>query len=423
MEADRRRRFGTVIARKRADGSVGSWLARYASPLDPSRRVQRSFRTSEDARAWLNGEEMLVNLHRRGVQKWVHPTARSRRARASLMKFDELADRYVDTHRKPDGTALRGAAKRNLKTDVQHLKDVFGGMRLTDITPEVVSKWYFGPHDEGAWVFPRTCQRLKAILDIACSDRFGTGMPLLESNPFVLPIPPDPEPKSWSVPPLTGVQLAALYESMPESDRLSVLLAAWAGGMRIGEVCALTVDDFDFEARTMSVNHSVCRGGRVDRVVFVVAGIVDGRSHRVGDLGCIIGDGGLFLMRQFAIMRPAGHVEVDVAGRIAVLVGHHITVAVVDDLPNKVDHVDHVAGGARFVGRRLDAERIVCFSELAFVDVGTFPPLLTCGGRLVENLVVDIGDVAHECDLVAETLEPATYHVECDGGADMADMR
>ena len=30
--------------------------------------------------------------------------------------------------------------------------------------------------------------------------------------------------------------------------------------MRIGEVCALTVDDFDFEARTMSVNHSVCRG-------------------------------------------------------------------------------------------------------------------------------------------------------------------
>ena len=173
-------------------------------------------------------------------------------------------------------------------------------------------------------------------------------------------------------------------------------------------------------ARIMLVGRHV---GRVDRVVFVVAGIVDGRSHRVGDLGCIIGDGGLFLMRQFAIMRPAGHVEVDVAGRIAVLVGHHITVAVVDDLPNKVDHVDHVAGGTRFVGRRLDAERIVCFSELAFVDVGTFPPLLTCGGRLVENLVVDIGDVAHECDLVAETLEPATYHVECDGGADMADMR
>ena len=76
-------------------------------------------------------------------------------------------------------------------------------------------------------MFPRMCQRLKAIMNLACSDKFGTGMPLLASNPFTLPIPPDPEPKSWEVPPLTGTQLAALYESMPEYDRLSVLLAAW----------------------------------------------------------------------------------------------------------------------------------------------------------------------------------------------------
>ena len=62
-------------------------------------------------------------------------------------------------------------------------------------------------------------------MNLACSDKFGTGMPLLASNPFTLPIPPDPEPKSWEVPPLTGTQLAALYESMPEYDRLSVLLA------------------------------------------------------------------------------------------------------------------------------------------------------------------------------------------------------
>ena len=176
------------------------------------------------------------------------------------MTFDELADWYVDTHRKPDGTALRGAARRNLRTDVGHLKDVFGGMTLKQITPDVISKWYFGEHAEGEWVFPRMCQRLKAIMNLACSDKFGTGMPLLASNPFTLPIPPDPEPKSWEVPPLTGTQLAALYESMPEYDRLSVLLAAWAGGMRIGEACALRVSDFNLEARTMMVNHSVCRG-------------------------------------------------------------------------------------------------------------------------------------------------------------------
>ena len=259
LKVVRRRRFGTVAARRRQDGTVSAWLARYSSPLD-GKRVQRSFRDVSDAEVWLHNEQMLVELHRRGIQEWTHPTQRDRRRRAETMTFDELAEWYVDSHRKPDGTALRGAAKRNLRTDVGHLREVFGGMRLTQITPEVISRWYFGPHDEGAWVFPRACQRLKAILDTACSDSFGTGMPLLESNPFTLPIPPDPEPRSWSVPPLTGTQLAALYASMPEYDRLSVLLAAWAGGMRIGETCALTVDDFDLEARTMSVAHSLCRG-------------------------------------------------------------------------------------------------------------------------------------------------------------------
>ncbi len=175
------------------------------------------------------------------------------------MRFNELADWYIENHRKPDGSALRGAAKRNLKTDVGHLKDVFGDRLLTDITPEVISKWYFGPHDEGAWVFPRMCQRLNAILSIACSDSFGGDMPLLESNPFTLPMPPDPEPKSWDVPPLTPTQLRGLYENMPEYTRLSVLLAVWAGGMRIGEVCALRVEDLDLDMRLMRVEHSVCR--------------------------------------------------------------------------------------------------------------------------------------------------------------------
>ena len=174
-----RRRFGTVITRKRKDGTVGSWLARYSSPVD-GRRVQRSFGSSHEAEVWLHDEEMLVTLHKRGVQEWIHPTVRDRRRQAETMTFDELADWYVETHRKPDGTALRGAARRNLRTDVGHLKDVFGGMTLTQITPDVVSKWYFGPHDEGEWVFPRMCQRLKAIMGLACSDKFGTGMPLLE---------------------------------------------------------------------------------------------------------------------------------------------------------------------------------------------------------------------------------------------------
>ena len=163
LEVTRIRRFGTIVARKRSDGSISAWLARYSSPVD-GRRVQRSFESVRDAESWLAGEHELVEMHRRGLKQWVHPTDRDRRKKAGSMTFDELADWYVDTHRKPDGTALRGAARRNLRTDVGHLKDVFGGMTVKQITPDVISKWYFGEHAEGEWVFPRMCQRLKAIM-------------------------------------------------------------------------------------------------------------------------------------------------------------------------------------------------------------------------------------------------------------------
>ena len=162
---------------------------------------------------------------------------------------------------------------------------------------------------------------------------------------------------------------------------------------------------------------------RINRIVLVVARIVDRRTHGIGHLGSSISNGGLLLMRQLAIVRPAGNVEIHVAGRIAVLVGHHVAVAVVDDLLDQIDHVDHVAGRTRLIRGRLNTQRVVSLSELALVNVRTFPPLLTGGRSLIENLVVDIGDVAHERDLVAQTLEPAAHHVKRDSRTNMADMR
>lgn len=184
LEVTRIRRFGTIVARKRSDGSISAWLARYSSPVD-GRRVQRSFESVRDAESWLAGEHELVEMHRRGLKQWVHPTDRDRREKAGSMTFDELADWYVDTHRKPDGTALRGAARRNLRTDVGHLKDVFGGMTVKQITPDVISKWYFGEHEEGEWVFPRMCQRLKAITDVLADHLGDIGMEDGRDDPHV----------------------------------------------------------------------------------------------------------------------------------------------------------------------------------------------------------------------------------------------
>ncbi|KFI49709.1 hypothetical protein BBIA_1244, partial [Bifidobacterium biavatii DSM 23969] len=174
-------------------------------------------------------------------------------------------------------------------------------------------------------------------------------------------------------------------------------------------------------ARIMLVGRHV---GRIDRIVLVVARRVHARAHAVGHgrrLVCF--RGALLLVRQLAVVRPARHVEVHVAGRIAVRVAHHVAVAVVDDLLDQVDHVDHVAGRARLVRRRQHAERVVRLRELALVVVRARPPLLARGRGLVEDLVVDVSHVAHERDVVAELEEPAADDVERDGRADVADVR
>ena len=260
-EKGRRRRFGSVYTLRRGDGTVISWVARYRDPVT-RKRVERHFgpKGHVAALAFLEQEEMLVRMHRAGVQEYVHPSERNGRSRGSEWTFDRLCDWYVERHRKPDGSPLRGAAARNLRADVSHLRRAFGSLRLREVTAAVISDWYFGPHEEGLWAFQRACQRMKSIMRDACSPGVDGSPALLLANPWSLPIPPDPTPGSWLVPPVSSETLRKLYDAFPEYTRISVLLAAWAGGMRIGEVCALRVDSFDLERKVMHVTGSVNHG-------------------------------------------------------------------------------------------------------------------------------------------------------------------
>lgn len=254
-----RREFGTVITRKRKDGTIQTWMGRYTYK---GVRCQRSFgpRGRVSAEKWLEEEQLLVDLDRRGVMEWLPPRTRESQRKASALTFNEFADYYIAHHRRQDGGELTGSSKRNLRADVRHLRDAFGEMRLVAITPSMIRDWYEGEHPEGPWAFKRECERLKAILTDAASPGIDGEPPIIESNPFRLPIPPDPEPESRAIRPLDADTIGRIYWKMPEYTRVAVLLAAMAGGMRTGELCALRREDVDLEHRTLSVNGSVNRG-------------------------------------------------------------------------------------------------------------------------------------------------------------------
>ena len=122
---------------------------------------------------------------------------------------------------------------------------------------------------------------------------------------------------------------------------------------------------------------------------------------------------------ELPVLRERADVEVDVAGSV----GRRVGVPVLDQLRDQLVHLRDVPGRARLVGRRQHAEPRVVLGQDPLVGVRDDQNGTPCLGRLDEDLVVDVGDVADERDLVAGVQQPAAQHVIVDAGTKVADVR
>ena len=122
------------------------------------------------------------------------------------------------------------------------------------------------------------------------------------------------------------------------------------------------------------------------------------------------------LARQLAVTREFAHGIVHVAASTPISQPFFLEDA------DHGQHLRHIVGRTRLQRRRLDIEganilvhgRNHLVGQRADGDAALDCPL--------DDLVVDIGDVAHIGDLVAAELEPALHHIESHHHACMADM-
>ena len=121
------------------------------------------------------------------------------------------------------------------------------------------------------------------------------------------------------------------------------------------------------------------------------------------------------VIRSFGL-GPGGDIEVDGA------VGG-VGKAGVDKPLHIVDHLGDKAGRARLYRRRDDAQGVIGLSELALIRRHPLPPGAIILGRLGEDLVINIGDVAHQGYVIALGEQPAAQDVEGDAGAQVPDVR
>jgi hypothetical protein len=122
---------------------------------------------------------------------------------------------------------------------------------------------------------------------------------------------------------------------------------------------------------------------------------------------------------QRAVLGVGGDVEVDVA----VAGPGRVRTTARDQLADELVHLRDVPGGQRLVRRRQHVQRAVVGvqDQLVLERDGPERPLLR--GRLVQDLVVHIRDVADERHVVAGVQQPAAQDVVGDAGAQVTDVR
>lgn len=114
-------------------GNLVAWQVRYPDPKRPGKKVQRQFKPDmeHEAHQWLEEERHLVELDRKNIQEWVHPSERRRRKRASLISFEDYVIRWAEEYRLPNGERIAGGTRRNLYLDIAHFMPGFKGKLLT----------------------------------------------------------------------------------------------------------------------------------------------------------------------------------------------------------------------------------------------------------------------------------------------------
>lgn len=250
------RKWGSIVPRRDATGEVRRWQAKYVNPIDPSRKVYRTFDTEGLAERWLDEEHRLVELHRHGSLSWTHPDQRQDR----WITFDSFAREYFRLYRKKDGRRLSQRTMRIVDKALERISEEFGDTPLCAITEREVRRWYDRLQTmTGPAALVNACTVFRRVMKAAAGPQPDNMPPLISYCPCTFPIARHRSERMQQRP-LDRNEISVLVGCFPDYDRLAIWLALLVGGLRIGEVCGLQMRDIDIHDRLLYVRHSVNRG-------------------------------------------------------------------------------------------------------------------------------------------------------------------
>jgi len=238
---DKRSGFGSV--RKLPSGN---YQARYIGPDLARHKAGVTFVNKTHAQAWLLEEQNLIS---RGV--WEPPLVRARKAEAQALTVGEWVEQTItERETRTRGAMVATSGDLDRKDYRLRIKDGLGDVRLVDLAPAMVAKWWKGLPDT-----PTQNARAYSLLRSVMSD--AVDAELIDKSPCRLKGAGKPAPKHVPIA-LSAEQLLVYFDALP-AERRAPLMVAGLCGLRSGEVRGLRRCDVDLDAGVLHVNQAVSR--------------------------------------------------------------------------------------------------------------------------------------------------------------------
>lgn len=255
----RTRAFGSILY-KPNKANPTRIVASFPTPLEAfeqwpnlAARQSKTFKPDmeDDARAWLSKARKQIEA---GV--WEPAIVKKRQTTSQRLTVNDYYQSWLE-HRTYKGKPLKAGSKYHLRKDIEnHVLPWFGTTRLIDITQADIDQWLASMPSDQASMKVNAYKALKAMLRTASQPGAHGEPPLIPVFPCTKPLS-HPGRKTQTVP-ATPEEVKAIYDAMPMRYRMSIYLAVFGDGLRIGEVCALQRRDVDLKTRTLHI-----RRGRV----------------------------------------------------------------------------------------------------------------------------------------------------------------
>jgi integrase len=240
----RRRTFGTLRGMR-----SGRVQASYVYDDGKRYYATHTYDNRTDAEGWLANERKLIELG-----EWLPPESRAALKELKGVTVREYAEKWIDPayrlQRMPDRPLRPKTYALYTRLLNSRVLPGLGDEILRAVTPAKVRAWWVGLGNKTPTSNTQAYQLLKAIYATAVEDKAAT------ENPCQIKSAGKP-PKPRDVKPLTPAELVKVAESVPETYRAAVAVAAWCG-LRFGELIELRRKDIhnDGERITLKIRRA-----------------------------------------------------------------------------------------------------------------------------------------------------------------------